>query len=183
MSERMKRRLREFDIRIIGWVDLWDPLGAQWLFEAYPDIEPNEATNAIGLDWFRSLKRDPQNTFYAITSKKQPVGIIGITSQNPVIRSAECHFILDGSITNKGIGRLIIEKGIETIFDNGFLALTVKPHTSNIAAINTAKRIGFEESDDITTMTLTRDKWESKRTSLPVSHGMDEIAGEIYGSQ
>ena len=167
----MKRRLRGFDIRIIGWVDLWDPMGAQWLFEAYPDIEPNEATNAIGLDWFRSLKRDPQNTFYAITS------------QNPVIRSAECHFILDGSITNKGIGRLIIEKGIETIFDNGFLALTVKPHTSNIAAINTAKRIGFEESDDITTMTLTRDKWESKRTSLPVSHGMDEMAGEIYGSQ
>lgn len=181
MRERVKERLRELDIHIVGWVDQWDPLAAQWLFESYPDIEPSELNSAIALDWFRSLKKDPRNTFYAITSKGNPVGLGAILAQNPMLRSAECHLFLDESMTDKGVGRLVAEDTFNTLFENGFESLSISPLKSNTRAINSAKRLGFEKSDRVVTMVLSKSDWAAKKMPVPGRKKADEILGEAHG--
>ena len=181
MRERVKERLRELDIRIVGWVDQWDPLAAQWLFESYPDIEPSELNSAIALDWFRSLKRDPRNTFYAITSKGGPIGLGAIMAQNPIMRSAECHLFLDGSMMDKGIGRLVAEDTFDTLFENGFESLSISPLRSNTRAINSAKRLGFQESERVVTMTLSRSDWMAKRAPVLEGQKTEGNLGEAHG--
>ena len=159
MRERTRERLRELDIHVIPWVDKWDALAAQWMLESDGDLEENELNTAVATDWFRSLREQPQNTIYAVTSKGSPVGVLGILNQNPVTRTAEIHGVLDRSVQGKGIGRLVGQNAVKTLFENGFQRLIVTPASSNREAMNMVSRLGFERSDRIVVMELARDKW------------------------
>ena len=181
MKERIRQQLRDLDIRIVGWVDQWDPLAAQWIFESFVEYESSELNDAIVLDWFRSLKNDPMSTFYAVTSKGNPVGVGAIMAQNPILRSAECHLFLDESMTNRGVAHLIAGNTFRTLFDNGFETLMISPMKNNVLAINTAKKLGFEESRDIVSMKLTKDNWLKKSTYVAARKDNDDAQGESYG--
>ena len=180
MRAEIKRRLKELDIRIIGWGDQWDPLAAQWICESFPEYDPDNSNNVLVTEWFRSMKADSDNTFYAITSHGKPIGIGAIVTQNPILRSAECHLFLDESMANRGIGHLIALNTFDMLFDNGFETLTIKPKRDNFRAVNTAKKLGFKESKDIIPMELTKDSWRNNNSYMAIQKS-EELKGENYG--
>lgn len=170
MKQRAAQRIHGLDIHVIPWVAKWDALAAVWLIESEPGREVNDTNLALALSWFRSMKDQRQNTVYAITSAGEPVGIVGVLNQNPIARTAELHLSLDKSVQGKGIGRVVGRSTIKTLFERGFERLDVAPASSNHEAVNIAIRLGFEKSDRVIPMELTRATWLASENPAPARH-------------
>ncbi|MFA6082079.1 MAG: GNAT family protein [Patescibacteria group bacterium] len=106
----------------------------------------NGVTHKDNVRWFNRYQKNKYDKRFTVKANGIPVGLVGLTGQNPVDKHAEL-FIMIGEDEYRGLG--IGRKACEYIIKYGFEKLKLHKiflavYSYNLPAINLYKSLGFE---------------------------------------